>query len=71
VIHAGSIVTKDVGPYEIWAGSPARKVAHRTENVPPSKQKLFEELVERHGIQKDRYMDVSNSGSSKDSAPLP
>lgn len=29
VIGAGSIVTKDVGPYEIWAGAPAKKIGQR------------------------------------------
>ena len=25
----GSIVTKDIGPYEIWAGNPARMIRKR------------------------------------------
>ena len=29
VIGMGSVVTKDVGPYEIWAGNPARKIRTR------------------------------------------
>lgn len=29
VIGAGSIVTKDVGPYEIWAGNPAKLIRKR------------------------------------------
>lgn len=29
VIGMGSIVTKDVGPYEIWAGNPAKKIRSR------------------------------------------
>ena len=29
VIAAGSVVTKDVGPYEIWAGNPAYMVGKR------------------------------------------
>lgn len=29
VIGMGSIVTKDVGPYEIWAGNPARMIRKR------------------------------------------
>lgn len=31
VIGMGSIVTKDVGPYEIWAGNPARMIRKRFE----------------------------------------
>lgn len=29
MIGAGSVVTKDVGPYEIWAGNPARYIRKR------------------------------------------
>lgn len=29
VIGANSVVTKDVGPYEIWAGVPAKKIGDR------------------------------------------
>ena len=29
VIGMGSIVTKDIGPYEIWAGNPARLIRKR------------------------------------------
>ena len=31
VIGAGSVLTKNPGPYEIWAGNPARKIGTRTE----------------------------------------
>jgi len=30
VIGAGSVLTKDVGEYEIWAGNPARFIKHRS-----------------------------------------
>lgn len=32
VIGMGSIVTKDIGPYEIWAGNPARMIRKRFED---------------------------------------
>jgi len=56
VIAPGSIVTRDVGPYEIWAGYPARKVAHRTENVPEARMRQFRELVAQYGFKEDRYV---------------
>jgi acetyltransferase-like isoleucine patch superfamily enzyme len=55
VVGHGSIVTKNIGPYEIWAGMPARKIAHRTENVPKAFLRRHEELVQMYGIRKDRY----------------
>ncbi|MCL4217156.1 MAG: acyltransferase [Candidatus Hydrogenedentes bacterium] len=55
VIAPGSIVTKDIGPYEIWAGSPARFVAHRTKNVPDRMLKRYEELLRQYGLKEDRY----------------
>jgi len=30
VVGAGSVLTKNPGPYEIWAGNPARKISMRT-----------------------------------------
>jgi acetyltransferase-like isoleucine patch superfamily enzyme len=32
VIGMGSIVTKDIGPYEVWAGNPARMIRKRFED---------------------------------------
>lgn len=59
VIQAGSIVTKDVGSYEIWAGAPARRIAHRTQNVPESRMRMFHELVGKYGVSRDRYVDIA------------
>ncbi len=39
VIGAGSIVTKDIPPYEIWAGNPAKKIKDRFDNE--TKEKLL------------------------------
>ena len=33
VIGAGSVVTRDIGPYEIWAGVPARKIKQRFDDA--------------------------------------
>lgn len=40
VIGAGSVVTKDIGEFEIWAGNPARKIGERFDNI--TKQKIIE-----------------------------
>jgi len=55
VVGNHSVVTRDIGPGEIWIGAPARRVGHRTDNVPESRRREYEELVARHGIQFDRY----------------
>ncbi|HNY87823.1 MAG TPA: acyltransferase [Candidatus Hydrogenedentes bacterium] len=43
VIGPASVVTKDVPPGEMWAGSPARLIAHRTD---PSKRAKFKRDLE-------------------------
>lgn len=65
VIQAGSVVTRNVGPFEIWAGYPARKVAHRTENVPPEKMALLEKMLGTQGgtMRQDRYMDAHEAAN--------
>ena len=42
VIGMGSIVTKDIGAYEIWAGNPARMIRKRFDN------EIIEKLLESH-----------------------
>lgn len=56
VIGNQAIVTRDVGPLEIWMGAPARKMAHRIENVPERKMQEFEALARKYGIKDDRYL---------------
>ena len=55
VIQAGSVVDKNVGPYEVWAGNPARRVCHRTENIPERLRRECEELIAQYGVKKDRH----------------
>lgn len=56
VIGAHSVVTEDtqIGPYEIWAGVPARFISHRTDNVDPKKLKEAQDLIEQYGLRNDR-----------------
>ncbi|MCP4644113.1 MAG: hypothetical protein GY851_26960 [bacterium] len=54
VVGVGSVVLKDIGPYEVWAGAPARYIAHRTDDVPPHKLAEATALIEKYGIREDR-----------------
>lgn len=58
VITQGSIVTRDIGPLEIWGGSPARKIMHRTENVPERILKRNLELLKQYGLRADRVANM-------------
>lgn len=57
VIANNTMITRDVGPMEIWMGTPARCIGHRTENVPARVMERLEQLVAEQGIQGDRYKD--------------
>ncbi len=41
VIGAGSVLTKTPGPWEIWAGNPARKIGERRPLEPGELEELF------------------------------
>jgi len=56
VIGPFSIVTRDVGPLEIWNGAPARRMGHRTEGVSEAQLQAYRDLVAQQGIQGDRYL---------------
>ena len=53
VIGMGSVLTKDVGPYEIWAGNPARFIRKRFDD----------ETIER--LQKSRWWEKEDSEIEK------
>lgn len=55
VVAQHSVVTKDIGPLEVWAGNPARKVAHRVNGVPESMKTRYQELLSRFGLRENRH----------------
>ena len=55
IIAPNSVLTKDVGEYEIWSGNPARRIAHRTEDLPSSILKRNKELLEKYGVKECRF----------------
>ena len=55
VVAQHSVVTKDIGPLEIWAGNPARKISHRVNGVSESAQARYQELLNRYGSRENRY----------------
>lgn len=60
VVGVGSFVTKDIGPYEVWAGTPARFLFHRTKDVPPEVQAETDRLIQAQGgVRPSRYEDRS------------
>lgn len=43
IVAAGAVVTKDVPPYEIWGGIPARKISERFAN--PRAREIHEQML--------------------------
>lgn len=50
VISPGSIINRDVGPGEVWGGSPAHKIAHRTDESQRPKRKREFDLIAMYGF---------------------
>jgi acetyltransferase-like isoleucine patch superfamily enzyme len=55
VIGIGSIVKDNIGPFEVWAGTPAKFLYHRTKDVPPEIEAETARLIQERGIRPDRY----------------
>lgn len=55
VIGQCSVILKDVGPYEVWQGNPARKLGHRTEGTSSKLLKRDQDMVDSMGLKDDRY----------------
>ena len=55
VVGPNSVVMKDIAPYEVWAGNPARRIAHRLHGVPDSFKRRHEELLQTYGLREDRF----------------
>lgn len=56
VVTPHSVVLQSVPEFEIWGGSPARRMGHRTEGLPDSVVKDSEALLAAQGVRLDRYI---------------
>ena len=50
LISPGSIINRDIGPGEVWGGSPAHKMAHRTDDAQRPKRKREFDLISMYGF---------------------
>ncbi len=59
IIGVNSVLREDtvVGPYEIWAGVPAKKLAHRTKDLTEEQKAMVEWLMQEQGIREDHLAD--------------
>lgn len=56
VVAPGSFVTKDIGPFEIWQGNPAKKIAHRLNGpVAHMMKRRYQKLIDEQGIGQNRH----------------
>ncbi len=61
ILGAGSVLTKNPGAYEIWAGVPARKIADRKELSATEIQELFN----RPGFSLKKHLGMSSLKDTK------
>lgn len=54
VIGINSYVMCDVPPYEVWAGTPARFIRHRTDDLPEEIAERSARLLNEEGLREDR-----------------
>jgi acetyltransferase-like isoleucine patch superfamily enzyme len=54
VVAPGSILNKDIGPLEVWAGAPAIRVAHRTDPSVRTSLSRHQELAAMFGFAPNR-----------------
>ncbi len=58
VVGIGSVVTQDIGPYEVWAGTPARFLYSRIKDVPPEVQAETSSLMAERGMEPYTEKDI-------------
>lgn len=54
VVAPGSIVNKNIGPLEVWAGAPAIRIAHRTDPSIRTSLSRHQELAAMFGFESSR-----------------
>lgn len=56
VVAPGSFVTKDIAPFEVWSGNPAKKIAHRLEGpIAGMMKRRYQQLLDEEAVKKSRY----------------
>ena len=55
VVSQHSVVNKDIGPLEIWAGNPARTVGHRVNGISENMRFKYQDLLSKQGLRENRH----------------
>lgn len=63
VVAPGSILNKDIGPLELWAGAPAIRVAHRTDPTVRTSLSRHQEYAAMFGFESNRPIAASAAAS--------